>query len=246
MRSEILQQLKGKKTKLDLLGPKRQTYAEQNQFLMEIAMRFQSIAESAVKSNYSREKFLHESQVFRLATISVNRGEDFARNVEQYGHKYAFDGDNVQPSTPNINSRTTFELDIVDEIFSPNRVISKAADGETLSWLKDLYYRSRGFEIGVFDASVLSMAMKEQAESWEDLALGYISDIISTVHFFIVGVLQFIVPDDRPRQAIINILMDDLIQRYEVAIKHTKFILSVELEGNPATYNHYFNENLTK
>ena len=41
-----------------------------------------------------------------------------------------------------------------------------------------------------------------------------------------------------------SLLMDRLMEKYQSAISHVKFLLEIELDGTPATLNHCFNENL--
>jgi hypothetical protein len=40
--------------------------------------------------------------------------------------------------------------------------------------------------------------------------------------------------------------MDLLLEKYQSATSHVKFLLKIKLDGTPAKLNHYFNENLEK
>lgn len=113
-------------------------------------------------------------------------------------------------------------------------------------WLENVYKKSRGFELGTFDAHLLSIVWKQQSVNWEALALGYVDDIISLVHTFTVDLLAKICKDPRARQGLHSVLLDQLIERYKKSIDHTKFLLVVERAGTPMTMNHYFAENLEK
>lgn len=116
-----------------------------------------------------------------------------------------------------------------------------------LGWLKSVYRRSRGFELGTFDSSLLATTMKIQAEKWRQITLGYVSDMIALVHNFVIELLQHILPGNRQvTDNLAAVLYDHLRGRYEVALQHANFLLSVELEGTPATYNHYFQDTLEK
>lgn len=55
-----------------------------------------------------------------------------------------------------------------------------------------------------------------------------------------------IVPSKHVRQNVTSLLTEKLREKYESAIKQAKFLLEVKLSGTPATYNHYFNDNLNK
>jgi len=89
--------------------------------------------------------------------------------------------------------------------------------------------------------------MHRQAKKWKDLALGYVSDVISLVQSFVVKLLEYLLPEHpRIRDGLHSLLIDDLRGRYKDTLNHAKFLLDVELGGIPATYNHHFNETLEK
>jgi hypothetical protein len=88
--------------------------------------------------------------------------------------------------------------------------------------------------------------MKRQSTKWTGLALGYISDVVVTVHNFILGLLRSICADERVRTNLLSILMDELVERYKEALEKVSFLLYVERVGTPITQNHYFNDNLEK
>ncbi|KAL8855200.1 MAG: hypothetical protein Q9221_000106 [Calogaya cf. arnoldii] len=110
--------------------------------------------------------------------------------------------------------------------------------------MEKVYNSSRGYEMGTFDVSLVPFMWKKQTCKWEDLALGYTSDIISTVHTYICDLLKQICEDDRVRSTLLSVMMDQLIERYKRAMDQTHSIL--EVEHNPMTYNHYFAQNLEK
>jgi hypothetical protein len=66
------------------------------------------------------------------------------------------------------------------------------------------------------------------------------------VHSFVTDLLKHITPSENVRVGIESLLMDELIKKYQTAVTHVRFLLDVELEGNPATHNHYFNDTLRK
>ena len=115
-----------------------------------------------------------------------------------------------------------------------------------IPWLANVYKSSRGFELGTFDASLFPIIWKKQSANWDDLALGYISDIVSIVHKFTLALISAICEDQRVQSALMSVLMDGLVERYRTSINHTKFILYVERLGTPLTTNHYFADNLEK
>lgn len=117
---------------------------------------------------------------------------------------------------------------------------------DILYWLKSIHRESRGFELGTFSPAILAVSMQAQAHKWPNLALGYVSDMIALVHSFVIKLLKEIVPNRHVREGLISLLVDGLKEKYLKALDHTSLLLKVELEGTPATYNHYFNDTLNK
>ena len=115
-----------------------------------------------------------------------------------------------------------------------------------IPWLENVYKNSRGFELGTFDASLLPVVWKKQSTNWDDLALGYVSDIVSLVHRFIYALISVICDDRRVQSALRSTLLDGLIDRYTKSMDHAKFVISVEKDDTPQTLNHYFADNLEK
>jgi hypothetical protein len=246
------------------LGPKRQTPAEQNRFVMEIALDFQRIATLAVRSDYSRTNLFHKYPSLRLATAAVNRGETFAEVMAAKGHVFDFGSDH-QGNTPEesdldmealehlsigdadaVNIRTEPDHPDIEDLTQKSILLPKPLHGNILGWLKKVYRQSRGFELGTFDASLLAVTLKRQSMKWRELALGYISDIITMVHTFVKDLLRHITPNENVRMGIESLLMDELTNKYQTAMTHVKFLLDVELDGTPATLNRYFNDTLER
>jgi len=109
-----------------------------------------------------------------------------------------------------------------------------------------VYRNARGFEIGTLNSSLLAVTMKRQAVKWRSLALGYMADVATMVHTFVVDLLFVVCPLERVRSGIMSLLIDGLVDQYKSVIAHVEFIVEVELNGTPATLNHYFNDNLEK
>jgi len=59
---------------------------------------------------------------------------------------------------------------------------------------------------------LLAVTMKRQSVKWNELALGYISDIMTLVHNFVVDLLRVVCPIKRVRAGIMSLLIDRLLQ----------------------------------
>ena len=145
-------------------------------------------------------------------------------------------------------SNSRYEKDIEDliDLLHGNVKIPKQKSGNIITWLENIYKCSRGFELGTLNASVIPIVWKKQSVNWNDLALGYISDVICIVHRFILNLLRSICKDVRVLKGLMSVLMEDLILRYKSSINQVEFVLKVERDGTALTTNHHFSENLKK
>lgn len=271
---EINKKLKLCQQNLKALGAKRQTPAEQSQYLMGIAMEYQKLSVEALLSNYGRTEIFDQKPTLRLATAVVNRSNQMSDAIATKGHTFHFEAESAgQSASPldaddgaddfdrlniddgsfddgsfegTVEVRTIPDHPELEDIASPAQKLPEPRSGSFHVWLKSVYRNSRGFEIGTLNSSLLAVTMKRQSVKWKGFALGYISDIVTLVHNFVIDLLQVVCPVERVRRGIISLLMDRLMEKYQSAISHVNFLLDVELDGTPATLNHYFNENLQK
>ena len=113
-----------------------------------------------------------------------------------------------------------------------------------MEWIQDLHHKYRGVELGTIGTGVLSSAFREQSKSWELMTHQFISKVVLTVHRFITQALEVVCPDSRVLGHIVSNITDELLARYQDAVAHAIFLVSVERDQRPYTLNHYFNDNL--
>jgi hypothetical protein len=229
---------------------------EQFQYVVDVAIQFQTIVSDALHAGYSRAEMFGSNPTLRLATQAINRGEIFAKALGSHGHVYQFQPENtsIQSGISRLTMQDPAEVGVrtikdhpdIEDLTYVNTSVPAPSSADIIDWIHELYRDSRGFELGTFDATILGVILKDQAANWGCLAHGYVSDMIALVHNFIVEVLQQIAPSRRVSDGIKSLLLDDLTKMYRDAIDHTQFLLDIELNGTPATCNHYFNENLQK
>lgn len=199
----------------------------------------------------------------------VNRSDQMSDAIATKGHMFHFEArvegrsngsddvdlpivdvatKNIKDGNPEgaVEIRTIPDHPELEDLVSAAQKLPKPRSGSFRIWLRDVYQNSRGFEIGTLNSSLLAMTMKRQSVKWKGFALGYISDIVTMVHNFVVDLLRVVCPIERVRTGLMSLLMDRLMEKYQSAISHVKFLLEIELDGTPATLNHYFNENLEK
>jgi hypothetical protein len=79
------------------------------------------------------------------------------------------------------------------------------------------------------------------------LVLAHVSKSIGLVHNYISQLLSRICPDKQVRaQLWETVLVDELRKAYIRAMEHARFLLCIEQQGRPSTYNHYFNSEVQK
>lgn len=225
--------------------------------------KFQEITSQALSTNYGENDIFDEHMDLRLATRIVTRDTAFAKDLERYGHEYNFDTSGTEsPDSSNTKSTTapsddsgdmnefltrkTSSIPELKDVVTQQTWESFPSDSDIYEWLKELYQSSRGFEIGTFSASLLATSMKKQSAKWPDFAKGYISDVITIVHGFIVKALEIACVDKRAFNHLLSIMMDNLLDKYQRALTQVDFLLHVERNQAPKTLNHYFNENLQR
>ena len=253
VRSDINKRVRACRKEMLTLGNQRETSEQQCNYLLELSARFQDVASLALKAHYGSDEIFSNSPGLRLATAIVDRNDRFSEDVDFYGHTRAFK-DNLLLGDPTIDHTDDQLIDVcyvaedseLDDFIPDEIQIARPRPFGTKRWLEEIYKNSRGYALGTFDVSLLSIAWKEQSSKWDALAVGYITDVVGLIHGFIGGLLQKVCHDKRVEVELRSVLLDKLLERYKRAVEHTRFLLSVERTGTPMTTNHYFAENLEK
>lgn len=75
----------------------------------------------------------------------------------------------------------------------------------------------------------------------------HVSQAILIVHHFVVKLMRETCPDDQVREGLWeSLLLEELQTAYREAMKHAKFLLDIEREGNPMTYNNFFTKKVSR
>ena len=258
--------LKKCKQAIDELGPDRATNAQQYDYLLELATRFQTITTHALRAYYGADEVFDKSKALKLATQVVHRNAVFSDDVQHKGHTMEFsqqagfteneetEGNDTPEEDPDVsddeencsNVRYEEHHRELDDLMHDDTMVPEPEKAGIKEWLAAVYKTSQGFELGTFDPALLPIVWKKQSKNWDTLALAYIDDIIAIVHRFTVTLLSKICKDERIRRGLSSILHEELAERYKKAIAHTDYLLTVERSGTPLTTNHYFADNLEK
>ncbi len=91
------------------------------------------------------------------------------------------------------------------------------------------------------------MTFRAQTSLWRSIALAHVETVIVAVHRFIKALLGKTFGDQRMREELWgSILLEKLQTAYHRAKNHAGFLLDIEVNGRPSTYNHCFTDNLQK
>jgi Dynamin central region/Dynamin family len=276
VKHEIEKRLLDREQQLKALGPARETADQQRAFLLDLATKFQETTSNALDAYYGRSSLFEDSPSLRLATRIVDLNHQFSDDMCKKGHTRHFSKFTTrqekkpapepelddhspateappQTATENTPLSTTETSDLAASRFSElSDVIQDPwscpfpQTDDIFDWIDSAYRMSRGFEMGTFNPSLLSILFQQQSQKWDQLALGYVSDIIGVVHSFANNLLSALCPDPRVQSNLWEFLVEDLLEPYQRAMIHTRFILRVERQGTPLTTNHYFSDNLQK
>ncbi|KAF3407828.1 Interferon-induced GTP-binding protein Mx2 [Talaromyces pinophilus] len=265
VRGEISKKLRDCRNELQSLGAEHETPEQQLGYLLGIVNSFQDITRQALTTNYSSNDVFDIHRELRFATVIVNRNDIYSKDMAIWGHKYKFaresdedDSSSVPEVKPehrlfadlgaaNLEVRKVSDMPDLEDLVHDMEINDVVTPKSRInSWIERQYRDSRGFEIGTFSFTLLSTTMKQQSEHWTSITHGYINDVVTMTHQFILKALEIACPDDRVRCNLMSILMDKLLGRYRNAIDKVKFLLYVERSSTPMTLNRYLNSNLQK
>jgi hypothetical protein len=254
VQAEIKSRLVTRRRQLSRLGPERNTSAEQTAYLIGLATKFQRFVSLSINATYGADDAFEASPELRIAPAVMSRMKIFSDDMAKYGESYSFNcnNDGIPVTFVDNPNENTFDIrkeedpeELVD-ILHPQQSLCYPLHRETKDWILQVFKDNQGFELGTFNASILTTVMKKQSSKWEDISMGFVSDVIVLVHRFITSALVSICDDRNVRDALAGKLSDTLTRRYQDAIACARFLLKVEKSNTPMTMNHYFNDSLQR
>ena len=91
------------------------------------------------------------------------------------------------------------------------------------------------------------MTFRAQTSKWRNIVMAHVETVIVAVHRFIKALLNETFGDQRMREELWGVVLLEKLQTSYVRAKdQAKFLLDIEVNGRPSTYNHYFSDNLQK
>ncbi len=119
-------------------------------------------------------------------------------------------------------------------------------DEGIIPWIRREYHRSKGFEIGTINPSLLPALYHEQIKNWKYYTLDHINQVLSAIHSFLRQMLRFVCSDHQVCDRLWTVLSPRVVDSYSGALVHVTLLVEVEEAGNIRTLNHYFALTLEK
>ncbi|QGA20940.1 hypothetical protein EYB26_008650 [Talaromyces marneffei] len=209
---------------LELLGPSRQTTADQRRYLTRIATNYEREVRSALSGNYDPN--LEASSPLKLRMHIQRLNGAFASDMARLGHLKIF--------------RTV--AGSVDKEFN-----YPESDQENIyEWIRGLYLDSRGSELpGTVNPIVLENMFRQQSRPWERIAVAYLDKVQLAVDAFNKSVFASLISDDDVQLKLKGRLCRGASSFSNRVRMQLSEILKDERGGILQTVNHYFADNLT-
>jgi hypothetical protein len=148
-------------------------------------------------------------------------------------------------SNANVDEGTENELaELGDIIAFPDGITDP--DDDMAKWIKDVYLRSRGLDLGTFNAHLVSSAFAEQTIKWKAITKTYMSRVILTVHRFIKAIMSKICRDQEICQKLWSEILTGLLPGYRRALEQVELLIHVDQQKQPYTLNKRFSENFAE
>ncbi|KAK4157356.1 Dynamin central region-domain-containing protein [Chaetomidium leptoderma] len=255
-RSEVEQRLSECRKKLEAMGAPRDNSASQRECLVRLASQFERIVRDALDGRYDGNPIFSDKPELRLATEIVDLNEGFSDVMWKKGHKWEFvtessedvsEGPLEYEKMANAIQASVSSIPELQHLVCANTVYPAPSDESILDHIGKYYKESRGPELGTFGGSLLAMTFRAQASKWRNIVMAHVETVIVVVHRFIKTLLNKTFGDQRMREELWgSVLLEKLQAAYVRAKDQAGFLLDIEINGRPRTFNHYFNDNVEK
>ncbi|KFY67375.1 hypothetical protein V496_01566 [Pseudogymnoascus sp. VKM F-4515 (FW-2607)] len=219
----------GCREELDALGPSRQTFMEQRQFVTRLVATYQRTAIDSLSGHYDSD--LEPEHHLKLRMHIQNANEAFGKLIESCGHTRPF---NMIDGT-------------VDKSFGCVPFEKHLRNKNIDDWILNQYRQSRGAELpGTVNPVVLQSLFRQQSARWESLAEQHVVKVEEIVRNFNQALLENLVPEDVLRAKIEARNLTFYNAAHDAAIVQLSQIIGDERSGILQTINHYFADTLAK
>ncbi|CAN8095464.1 unnamed protein product [Discula destructiva] len=254
VKADIAKRLADCRRKLEGMGAARSDEKAQRTYLGKLAANFERTVGYSLNAYYTEDPIFTDRLDMRLITRIIELNEVFSEIFNKRGHTRQFDL--IDKTKKNAPLQKAEELgfvfpdaapELADIIVLDRFECPKPAGDSIMDYIEKEFKQSRGPELGTFGGSLLGTTFKEQSKNWEDIVLSHVSDAIILVHQFILDLLDHIFADEQVKNGLYeDVLLEKLQVAYGEAIDHARFLLEIEREGKPSTFNGSFISELQK
>ncbi|MCJ1250724.1 hypothetical protein MMC30_007952 [Trapelia coarctata] len=209
---------------LDALGAPHQTSQELTQYLVRLAVDYQSEVSNSLEGRYSEED-MHPSKL-RMHTQSAS--DAFNNFMHTMGNSMRFNSadDDIVAPNPFGTQRAPDKNDIYREILEQWRLF-------------------RGPELpGLVNLVVLERLFNQQARPWDDIANGHLASIFAKISGCNHALFDKVCPDAHVCEKIRSRIQPFIAVAYNKAHAELAALLKDERSGHLFTNNHYLADNL--
>ena len=217
------------RTKMVRLGNSRVTFADQRQYLLQVAQEFSALIKSAVGGVYINSFFgsakTNEGYRRRLRAVVQSLLGDFEEITRLEGEARVVIDD--LRKSKDLGPRKILRTDLVVEV-------------------KQIMRRSRGCELpGTFNPLVVGELFTEQCEPWNNLATRAKDQIVEATHNTVAAAINNITVLETTN-GILQIIHRGLDKMKTDLERKTTELLEPYFTTHPITYNHYLTDTVQK
>lgn len=232
--NEITLELGDCRQELEKMGQRRANKDEQQQYLVTVSMKFQSLIKASIDGVYN-DSFFEDAQsdrgyCQRLRAVIQNSNQQFARNLLAHGHYRHI----IEPRIEYVDGSDL------------GKSIQIARD-EFITYIQNLMFRTRGRELpGTFSPMIVEDLFREQCRPWEEILSGHVDTVAAAARKLLNLVCEHIA-DDTTSQFIMREIVEPALDSIARTLQSkADELLEPHKNGHPITYNHYFTETLQK
>lgn len=216
------------------MGPRRSTKDEQQQYLVTVSMKFQSLTKASIDGVYNNSFFAdaqsERGYCQRLRAVIQNTNQQFASDLLAHGHR-----------------RHIAEYQLEDDEKSDLADYLQVTRDEFVTHIQKLMSRTRGRELpGTFSPMIVEDLFRDQCRPWGKILSGHVETVATAARKLLSLVCEHIA-DDTTSQYIIREIVEPALESITETLQaKANELLEPHKNGHPITYNHYFTETLQK
>lgn len=231
---EIASKSRVSREELERMGQRRATKDEQQQYLVTVSMKFQSLIKASIDGIYNNSFFAdaqsERGYCQRLRAVIQNTNQQFAKDLLARGQY-----------------RQIVEWQVEDDKTPGSGGTIQITRDDFITHIQSLMFRTRGRELpGTFSPMIVEDLFREQSRPWAQILGGHVNAVADASRKLLHLVCEYIA-DDTTSHLIIREIVDPALENIKATLQSkADELLEPHKNGHPITYNHYFTETLQR